>query len=285
MTYVLYADVMLIWSSIINAVVLALAAAILNMRIKKTRVIIWAVLTGAVTTAEYILMMGGNKFIHYILYVAIYIIMTTGFFTLKSFSGSIRLLLTILIAMIVIYGIWGAASNKIKSRAVYPVFLLCVFVLTLFCRNIKKYREYENNIYNVSVLVNHKCIHCRGYMDSGNMLFDYATDCPVIIISYRLSKRLLGENMNQFLEAYKKNGTFDYVKVRKECGIPIYPIYYSTVSESDAVMPGFKINRLCLTDTNAVYTNVVAGISKNTIGGNDYEILLHSCMIRQKSRT
>ena len=37
MTYVLYADVMLIWSSIINAVVLALAAAILNMRIKKNK--------------------------------------------------------------------------------------------------------------------------------------------------------------------------------------------------------------------------------------------------------
>ncbi|MCM1288123.1 MAG: sigma-E processing peptidase SpoIIGA [Clostridium sp.] len=283
MTYVLYADVMLVWSSIINAVVLALAAAILNMRIKITRVVIWAALTGAVTTAEYILMMGGNKFLHYILYVAIYIIMTTGFFTLKSFWGSIRLLLTILLAMIVIYGIWGAAANKIKSRAVYPVFLLFVFLLILLCRNVKKYREYETNICNVSILANHKCIRCRGYLDSGNMLFDYATDCPVIIISRRLSKRLLGENINKFLEAYKKNGVFDYVRAGEASDISIYPICYSTISEACAVMPGFKLNRLCLPDTNAVFTNVVAGISRNTIGGSDYEILLHACMIRQKN--
>ena len=64
MTYVLYADVMLIWSSLINMIVLLLATFIMGIRIKITRIMVWAVLTGAVTTAEYILMLGSGKVIH-----------------------------------------------------------------------------------------------------------------------------------------------------------------------------------------------------------------------------
>ncbi len=273
MTYVLYADVMFIWSSVINAVVLILAAAILNLRIKITRIIVWAALTGAVTTVEYILLLGANKFLHYILYAAIYIIMTTAFFTFKSFSGSIRLLLAIFVSTILIYGIWGAGINALNGKAVFPVLLICLFFLTFFCRNIKKYSDYERSICQVSILVNKKCIRCRGYMDSGNTLYDYATGYPVIILGFKLAKRLLGENLYTQLNEYKKTGSFDYV--RGDSHITFYPVCYSTVSEQQAVMPGFKINSLCLIDKNTIYTKVIAAISRYSFGGNDYEILLH----------
>ncbi|MCM1398779.1 MAG: sigma-E processing peptidase SpoIIGA [Clostridium sp.] len=278
MTYVLYADVMLVWSSIINMVVLILAAMLMGVRIKITKITVWAVLTGAVTTAEYILMLGFGKVIHYILYAAIYIIMTTSFFTFRSFSGSVRLLLSILIAMMATYGVVGLAIDARGNYISYIVLLVYLFFMLLICKSVKGFREYEKNIYEVSLMVRSRCIKCKAYMDSGNMLTDYATGNPVVIISYKLATKIAGNHLKAYLEDYHKTGVFDYEGARGE-GYPVfYPVLYSTVSERAAVMPAFKLEKLCILDTNRIFTNVVAGICRQNFSGSDYHILLHTSM-------
>ena len=282
MTYVLYADVMLIWSSLINMIVLMLATVIMGIRIKITRIMVWAVLTSAVTTAEYILMLGSGKVIHYILYAAIYIIMTTSFFTFKSFSGSVRLLLSILIAMMATYGVIGLTINA-KSKIISYVMLFIYFLFVLLiCRSLKSFRQYEKNIYEVSILSYGKCFRCKAYMDSGNALIDYSTGNPVVVISYKLAMQILGDSLKPYLESYHKTGLFDYAEVRGKSQSTLYPVPYSTVSDKAAIMPGFKLERLCVLDTNSIFTNIVAGICRQNFTSNDYHILLHTSMNKKR---
>ncbi|MDE6023873.1 MAG: sigma-E processing peptidase SpoIIGA [Lachnospiraceae bacterium] len=278
MTYVLYADVMLIWSSVINIIVLLLATIIMGIRIKITRITVWAVLTGAVTTAEYILMLGSGKVIHYILYAAIYIIMTTSFFTFKSFSGSVRLLLSILIAMMATYGVFGLTVNaKGRTQSYVMLFIYFVFML-LICRSLKDFRQYEKNIYEVSIMSCGKCYRCKAYMDSGNVLMDYSTGNPVVVISYKLAMQIMGDSLKPYLESYHKTGLFDYAGIRGKSQRILYPVPYSTVSEKAAIMPGFKLERLCILDTSTIFTNIVAGICRQNFTSSDYQILLHASM-------
>lgn len=278
MTYVLYVDMMLVWSSIINMVVLMLATIIMGIRIKITKIAVWAVLTGAVTTSEYILMLGSGKVIHYILYAAIYIIMTTSFFTFKSFSGSVRLLLSILIAMMVTYGVVGLAVNAKRRSISYIVLLFYLFFMLIICKSVRGFREYEKNIYEVSLMSCNRCFKCKAYMDSGNMLIDYSTGNPVVIISYKLAAKIVGDVLKPYIESYHKTGVFDYEGVRGEDQMVFYPVPYSTVNERAAIMPGFKLERLCIFDTNKIFTNVVAGICRQNFSGSDYHILLHTSM-------
>ncbi len=282
MTYVLYADVMLIWSSLINMVVLMLATAIMGVRIKITRIMVWAVLTGAVTTAEYILMLGSGKVLHYILYAAIYIIMTTSFFTFKSFFGSVRLLLSILIAMMATYGVVGltiGSKGKIISYVMFFIYLL--FMLFIY-RSLKSFRQYEKNIYEVSVLSFGKCFRCKAYMDSGNALIDYSTGKPVVVISYKLAMQILGDSLKPYLESYHKTGLFDYAGVIGESQRILYPVPYSTVSDKAAIMPGFKLEKLCVLDTSTIFTNIVAGICRQNFTDNSYHMLLHTSMNKKR---
>ncbi len=278
MTYVLYADVMLVWSSIINMVVLILAAIILGIRIKITKITMWAVLTSTVTTSEYILMLGSGKVIHYILYAAIYIIMTTSFFTFKSFSGSVRLLLSILIAMMATYGVVGLGINAKGRYISYIILLFYLLFMLLICKSVRGFREYERNIYEVSLMSCNRCFKCKAYMDSGNMLIDYSTGNPVVIVSYKLATKIVGDILKPYIESYHKTGVFDYEGVRGEDQMVFYPVPYSTVNERAAIMPGFKLERLCILDTNKIFTNVVAGICRQNFSGSDYHILLHTSM-------
>lgn len=282
MTYVLYADVMLIWSSLINMIVLLLATFIMGIRIKITRIMVWAVLTGAVTTAEYILMLGSGKVIHYILYAAIYIIMTTSFFTFKSFFGSVRLLVSILIAMIATYGVVGLTINSKRRITSYGILFIYLFFMLFVCRSLRNFRQYEKNIYEVSVLSCGKCFKCKAYMDSGNALVDYSTGNPVVVISCKLAMQILGDSLKPYLEAYHKMGLFDYAGVRGKSQRILYPVPYSTVSDKAAIMPGFKLDTLCILDTSTIFTNIVAGICRQNFTSNDYHILLHASMNKKR---
>lgn len=279
MNYVLYVDVMLVWSSVINIVVLSLASIILGMHIKMARIIIWGIITGSITVIECILMMGGNKILHYILYVAIYIIMTTSFFTFRTFSGMVKVILAVIVAMIATYGIVGLIEDKKGGLPVKLALLVLYLSLIIYiCWNLDKNRCYENNIYNVSVMTENKCVRCKGYIDSGNMLYDISTTYPVVIISCRLAKRLLGEIPSDIWDKYSGNGIFDYEKVRGASQMSFFPIPYKTVSENVAFIPGFKLKLLCITDINGLYKNIIAAISRVSFGNGDFDILLHSSM-------
>ncbi len=279
MTYTVYADVMLGCNILINMSVLILASCILHMPIRIRRILFWSFLTGILTEAEYFLMLNHSRLIHHILYVFIYIIMTFGYFGASRNKRNLLHITALLSAMLLLYGILACIhvpQNNIMKYKVIGIslgtFLLLCIAVYISRRNLSARHSYK-----IKLECDTKAVICNGYADSGNILRD-AGNMPVIIIDYRLMKKLLNIPAYRLIEQYHDTGDFDYAAFAEVCPIHMYPLPYRTINAEFAIMPAFRLSALTFLQSGIDIEHVAAGISRYQIMNNEYQVLLNESL-------
>lgn len=281
MTYVVYADVMLLWNIIINIIVLYTSSKILHISINFKHILIWSALTGALTLAEYLLTIHENVLIHHILYAGIYVFMTTIFFERYTLRHILIHTLVILFSMLITYGIVGIVirSSKTVSTSKIPLTLAGVIIFVFTLSLLVRHNSLSASEYRLKLELNDTEIDSIGYLDSGNFLSDCYTGAPVIILDYRLMNQLLDNKSYDFIVKYHITGNFDYEGISKESNLKFYPLPYRTISSDFSTMPAFRINALTFTDAGKTFSHITAGISRNKlINNNDYRVLLNESL-------
>lgn len=281
MTYIVYADVMLIWSILINFTVLCIAAKILNFSIRIKHTLFWSVLTGITSTAEYLLTINQNTFIHHILYAGIYISMTALYFETNTIKSILIDSCVILICMAVIYGIVNAVGRGIGSNLLKSTLMLIVSTIPVLTVTglLKARTSIITNHHRLLVKAGNKTIDTYGYIDSGNLLVDRFTGYPVVILDYRIMNEIVNKDAYKYILTYHSTGVFDYDRLSQMCPLQFYPLPYRTISSDFSVMPAFKLTSLTYTNIGETFSNVVAGISRYKLKDkNDYQVLLNESL-------
>ncbi len=279
MTYTVYADVMLGCNILINISVLILASFILHMPIRIRRILFWSFLTGIVTEAEYFIMLNHNRHIHHILYAFIYIIMTFGYFGASRNKKNLLHITALLAAMVLLYGMLACIHVPQNNIMKYNVIGISLGTFLLLC--IAVYISHRNltarHGYKIKLECDTRAVICNGYADSGNILRD-AGNMPVIIIDYRLMKKILNTPAYRLIEQYHDTGDFDYAAFAEVCPIHMYPLPYRTINAEFAIMPAFRLSALTFLQSGTEIEHVAAGISRYQIMNNEYQVLLNESL-------
>lgn len=279
MSYIIYADEMIVWNTFINIAVISISSAILKEIHKPVRCLVFSFFTAIVTTLEYIITFGVNKYIYHITYAVIYLIMI-GIYH-QTCRHIFKHLVVYFFAAIILYGCMGIVFiNQISSvkkgiLLTSGVSIITVVIILYSKRNLSA----KGNEYRVNLNINDKKISLNGYVDTGNTLTDPYTGMPVIILDYKILKEILPSSAYEIILKYHKTGDFDYMYLQNECNIKFYPIPYKTISTDFALIPAFKIKSLVFTDLNYQVDKIVCGISRYRLkNNNEYQVLLNESL-------
>ncbi len=283
MTYIVYADVMLITNSLINLFIISAASALQGKRIKIIRACSWSVLTALFTEIVYLLTLNRFFLLHLILYVTIYTFMTYLYFKWNSETNFCIYVLAVLCVMILLCGILSIDNQKgfISSYELVTKIILLGGIILFCCILFKRRFVRSKYLYDVMLTLDKSSVELTGYYDSGNVLTDDYTGNPVIIIDYQSLKGLFDDLTYSIILSYHNTGEFDYSSAHKLVHNLFYPIAYQTISTNLAYMPAFKLSSVSFCNNGKIYKNITACISrysfKNSYTG-DYQVLLNESL-------
>ncbi len=266
---------MFVENAVINFLMLWLASHLLNVRIKLAYTVFWSLFMSGVSVSVEIITINLSIIPHHILYVGIYLIMTNLYFKRLNMKKHIHIISATLFSITILIGIFAIFTGW-KPSLIYilPVCFIVTLIIIKIYENLELHRDKKQKIYNITLEIKDKKIQLAGYLDTGNLLIDYHTGYPVIILDYRVMKKLLSFEEFQIIEKYHKTGIFDYEAMGK--ALHFYPLPYKTISSEISLMPAFKINLLHIDDYDYSTRKVIAGISRYKLNNNkDYQVLLN----------
>lgn len=172
-------------------------------------------------------------------------------------------------------------SNLSWRSIVLSIMIILPFVLGLLWF----YRWYKSNtreIYDVDLKLFDKSIHIKGFMDSGNCLYDPINKKPVIVVEEETIKELISPEFYMYLEeakSYLEVGKTDIGQwdINKEVFPKLRFIPYSSVGKR-GVLLGMNIDKVMIYTGKDVICNekVIVAISNNLISPNKkYQVILH----------
>ena len=272
MGYVLYADVMVFWSFLINVLAMSISSLILNRKPKLLKLLLWSFITGIITTMLYILLRN-NIFVR-LLYACIYLIMTGIYFKAVSIIKLLSATMSVIISMFLIYGIINIFSGgehlSLYQRIVYPSLgMLLIFILYMSIRRLSEH------CHRLKISISGQTLSIIGYKDTGNNLIDMYSKKPVNIIDYRIMKQLLTSEEYSYIDMYHKTGYMDYEAMSKISDLKIYPIPYSTIDSELALIPVFLIDSMKVIEDKSLYKGIPVGISRSGLNSG-YQMLINN---------
>ena len=288
MTYIIYADVMLVWNIVINFTVIFIASMILKIRANFKRISLFSIITAVITTLEYIITINLNKYIHHIVYAGIYVFMIGIYFKSLSIKGILSKCMVVLGVMFLVNGainiLYPFQINSLVKILPF-IFIFILVVKAIFMYSGKQIQTNENK-FKLILDINSKKINLIGYLDTGNSLKDPYTGAPVIILDYRVLKNIINENAYRYIVNYHNTGEFNYMEIGEICNLNFYPLPYKTISTNFALMPAFKINSITFDDFNMPIQKIVCGISRFKLkNNNDYQVLLNESLKPNREET
>lgn len=266
---------MFVENAIINFLMLWLASHILNVRIKIIYTVFWSLLMSISSVFVEIITINLGILPHHILYAGIYLIMTNLYFKRLNMKKHIHIISAITLSIAIITGIFAILTGK-KYSLIYiiPALFIITLILIRLYEGLQTGKERAENIYNISIGIKDIELELSGYFDTGNMLIDYHTGYPVIILDYRIMQNIVSEQEFEIVEKFHKTGVFNYEEMGKT--IHFYPLPYKTISSEISLMPAFKINHICFMDYEFTTKKVIAGISRYKLNNyKDYQVLLN----------
>ena len=272
MDYIVYADIMIFWSFIINVFTLIIASRLMHIRIKIKRLLIWSLITGIITDIIYILLLG-NTFLP-IFYALIYLFMTCMYFKANTLRELLKSNLCVIVSMLFIYGIINVFTGGEQSSLAHILISLMIGILLFLLGARLISHKYSGRYHKLILKKSNNSLYVTGYQDTGNTLINPYNGKPVIIIDYRLTKKLINEKAFNFILEYTKNGYMDYEKFGEISDIPLYPIPYSTINSTYEIMPVFVLDELIFKDEGRKNKNVSCGISRYKLN-NDFQVLIN----------
>ncbi|MBQ7706763.1 MAG: sigma-E processing peptidase SpoIIGA [Lachnospiraceae bacterium] len=276
MRYEVYADIMLIYDFAINIAVLIISSMLMHIRIKIKRLLLWALITGILTDAVYVLLIG--NILLPLFYALIYLFMTITYFKTTSFYESLQKTSAVLISMPLIYGMVNTFKGGGLTSLTHILISLTIGILlfSLAVRLIK--HKLSGKYQNIILKLYGKKYRAVGYLDTGNSLTDPFTKKAVVIADINLINKITDNSVKPLLEEYSLTGYMDYVGFKNITGITLHPVPYSTISSSCELIPVCNIDYMVLPEERKKYTEIALGISRYKLK-NDFQILLNENLI------
>lgn len=283
MTYLVYADVLLGYYIGINFVLFFLISKLFQQRIRITRVILWAILTAAVSLGIFLLSMY-IKIPYFIVYAISYLFMTYFFLKpYKSFAQILSCILAPLFCMLFLYGILSIFRKKTLgiTDIIYciPLSIVAGLLLIKICFHYRAASEYnQEHAHHLELCFHNRRIQAKGFLDTGNSLRNPYNGNPVIVLNPSVMTHAVSTGGYECIKEYINTGNFPYDRARQIEGINFFPLPYRTISSQFSLMPAFNLQEITI-DKHTTYHNVTAGISqKNFMDKMDYQVLLHESL-------
>lgn len=281
MTYIVYADIVLLWSVLINIPVYYITNKLLGFSIHIHKIVIWSLITSLILEIEYIATTGINKIMQgfsYILFYFLFLLMYVRLILKVKIQKSTitRLMVANIMANAFMAGLITATVKEYILIKIVPVFIILCILLPKIFAIFKSCNNSRSHCYEIILITSSNSIDTVGFYDTGNTLRDYSKSKPVVILDYSLLNKILSKKDYEVIEKYHQTGIFDYEKLPAIDQERVFPLPYSTISNSFSVMPAFKLNELKYKKYDISYTGIIAAISKNKLKNNmDYEVLLN----------
>lgn len=272
MNYTVYADVMFFWNFLINICTLLISQRLLHTHITIKRILLWSFITGVLTDVVYIIFY--DNILLPLLYALCYIFMTLMIFKTGSVRELLQKNMAVIGSMILIYGLINLfKGGEQLSLAHILTFLMTGTLLFGFTASLISHKlsgKYHKLILHLS----EKKVMVTGYKDTGNTLEDPYTHKPVMILDYRIMKKLLGEAEYTLISGYQKTGYMNYQAFTDVSHIKLYPVPYKTISSSCDFMPVFIMDYMVIPDEHKTYRQMEFGISRFKFN-SDFQVLLN----------
>lgn len=282
MRQVIYIDVLLCVNLLINYVILILEAKLLNLRIKRKRLILSA-LTGSFYSIfiffdQINLLL--SLFIKLLMSITI-ILIAYGFINTRSFVKSIVTFYFInFIFGGIIFCIWYFISPKgifIKNGIVYfdisPILLILSTVVIYFSIKIYQYflgeSDLHDSVCDLEILNKGRIVKLFAKVDTGNSLKEPFSNKPVIVAEYESLKDILPPEVKNYIQDNVEDWT---AKGKKTSLLRVIP--YSTVS-GEGLLPAFIPEKVTIKYKNKTYIKeTFLAISKRNLFLGDYKALV-----------
>ncbi|MBR4745253.1 MAG: sigma-E processing peptidase SpoIIGA, partial [Clostridia bacterium] len=141
------------------------------------------------------------------------------------------------------------------------------FVLIKFLKHYLKHKQARCSTYDVTITIDGKKYYIRGFLDSGNRLYD--DNKPIVVISFACFCKMF------------KNFPFDKIMLDRVSGVDLKNAHYINVvtATSSAKMLVFNCDsiQICHDDINIQKSNVAMGVSKKNF--SQFECLLHEGLL------
>ena len=282
MRQVIYIDVLLCVNLLINYVILILEAKLLNLRIKRKRLILSALMGSFYSIFIFFdqINLLLSLFIKLLMSITI-ILIAYGFINTRSF---VKLIVTFYFINFIfggiIFCIWYFISPKgifIKNGIVYfdisPTFLILSTVVIYFSIKIYQYFLGESDLHNsfcdLEILNNGKTVKLFAKVDTGNSLKEPFSNKPVIVAEYESLKDILPPEVKNYIQDNVEDWT---AKGKKTSLLRVIP--YSTVS-GEGLLPAFIPEKVTIKYKNKTYIKeTFLAISKRNLFLGDYKALV-----------
>lgn len=278
MTYIVYADVLFLYHSLINLALLLMIQAMLGHAIRITHTVLWAMLMAAFSTGIFLITVHLCT-LYYILYAISYFFMTYFFIkTCRIQKSKITILSVTIVGCIWLAGMLQAfhifTHNGMQNPRFY-IACVCSIVICRIFRTIYDNQIIHKNSYEINLTFSGTDIHANAFMDTGNQLYNPYSQKPAIVLNYRLLKNCLSEESYQNLEHYHRTGQFPFSQKNGQDAVVFFPLPYHTIGNRFAFMPAVTIEKLTYCKEHTTYYAVTAGISREPFLDNRYTVLLH----------
>ena len=266
-----YIEYAIIDNLIINYLLLKTATFSSKVKTKRVYLILSSILGTVV--AIVIPLFNLNKVILFIVKIilAVTMVYISGvFLSLKKYLLTLALFMCytflcggLIIGVFYFAGVDYKVYFSINYNSVLPIgisILLTFFVcrgLLVVCMNLTKERAVKSFVRECGLVINNQKILVKGFIDSGNSLYDKRSGLPIIVASKPLFEKIYNEN----LKRYALSLEFDTVS-----GTSTMQLY---VIDKLMIYNGINVN---------IINNVLLGVSPTTQNFNGYELLLHPAL-------
>lgn len=154
-------------------------------------------------------------------------------------------------------GLCMALQNLFQNKLSGVVIVLAIFVFYIILKNLLKQfyvkKKLNNFYYKLQLILSDKKVNIKAYLDSGNLLQDKSTGCPILIIDYKTFEQLFGEKIS----------IIDYLQNRLDKKLKGKYLNYQTVN-GQSKMFVCSIDKVILkTNNNIEELNVMLGLTSN----------------------
>lgn len=151
--------------------------------------------------------------------------------------------------------------------------IIAFFAIQLAFKITKNKLSVEDMICDVKIYYENKDMKIKALIDSGNMLKDPVSGCPVIVVEYEKIISVLSEKM---IECINKIQGGDVIEDYNE-GVKIRLIPFSSLGKENGMLVGVKMKKVIITfrGKEDIIENIIVGIyNKKFTKDNKYNALI-----------
>lgn len=281
---VIYIDVLIFVNFIVNYFILLATQRICRQRAGTLRIFLADALASACSLAVFLPETGAISGVMLRLAVSSAVVLTAfGFRDCKRFFSLLGGFFAVSFAYAgICFGIWAVFKPKgmiIKNDIVYfdvsPLLLICTsavcYVLLMLLKKHFSKDEGTSLEYTVEITINGQTSSLKGFLDTGNMLYDCFSECPVIIAKKQYIHNSAIPNFS-FAGGEKGLKQLDGVNLPENLkGFRLIP--YCVVG-SKGVLPAFKPDGVVISDGKTEYKPDCCFVALSDEQTGEWEALL-----------